>query len=247
MQSIPFLIFRRFFVLLVLLCIPIFFIMALFFRVIAAACLTSGVVRALVPDVTLCGQYENVTDLSNTYRRTSLRLWTSSKQFCPSLLQSTNNDPTVSTNVWGRDNSGSSCVAITSNATTLSTTWSWKANETLVHAYPNINYNPVQRNPIRMSNLSSIDVKVSWSMKRTDNIESASTFDKSGLADVNAKTNVAFDVFFDTQLEKAVNTTAPSYEVMIWIGSYGSILPIGAKNSGDVKKLPKQKIGRETL
>jgi xyloglucan-specific endo-beta-1,4-glucanase len=74
-----------------------------------------------------------------------------------------------------------------------------------------------------------------------------SAFDEDGLAVVNAKTNVAFDVFFDTEIEKAVNTTAPRYEVMIWIGQYGSILPIGAFSGGDVGKLPKQKLGKETL
>ena len=74
-----------------------------------------------------------------------------------------------------------------------------------------------------------------------------SAFDKDGLAVVNAKTNVAFDVFFDTKIENAVNTTAPSYEVMVWIGQYGSILPIGATAAGDVSKLPKQKLGTEIL
>ena len=54
-----------------------------------------------------------------------------------------------------------------------------------------------------MSNLSSIDVKVSWSMKPTTSTSFA-TFDTDGLGVVSAKTNVAFDVFFDTQLEKAI-------------------------------------------
>jgi xyloglucan-specific endo-beta-1,4-glucanase len=72
-------------------------------------------------------------------------------------------------------------------------------------------------------------------------------FDRDGLAIVDAKTNVAFDVFFDTELEKAVNTTAPRYEIMVWIGQFGSILPIGASNSEDAGKLPKQKIGKNVL
>lgn len=152
----------------------------------------------------------------------------------------------VSNNIWGRDSSGASCIEVTNNATSLSTTWSWKANETLVHAYPNINLNSVQDDPIQISNLASIDVKVSWSMKPALS-RSVSAFDHHGLGIVNAKTNVAFDVFFDTKIEKAVNTTAPRYEVMVWIGQYGSILPIGASSKDDVLKLPKQKIGKETL
>ncbi|KAH7371627.1 concanavalin A-like lectin/glucanase domain-containing protein [Pyrenochaeta sp. MPI-SDFR-AT-0127] len=170
------------------------------------------------PDVRLCEQYDNVTDPSNTYR--------------------------LSTNVWGRDESGSSCVEIANNATTLATTWSWLANDTLVHAYPNINFNPIQLEPIQISNLSSIDVKVSWSMRPALST-SPLAFDMDGLAILNAKTNVAFDLFFDIDMENAVNTTAPSYEMMVWIGKFGSILPIGAKDIVDVRKLPVQKIGKE--
>jgi hypothetical protein len=135
---------------------------------------------------------------------------------------------------------------VSDNATALSTTWSWGKNATLVHAYPNVNYNPIQRDPIPLSNLSSLDVKVSWSMK--PELSSASQgLDTSGLAIVNAETNVAIDVFFDTDIKRAVNTTAPRFEVMVWLGKFGSILPIGAASDGDPNKLPTQKIGKETL
>jgi xyloglucan-specific endo-beta-1,4-glucanase len=158
----------------------------------------------------------------------------------------TDNGSTVSTNVWGMDQSGSSCIQVLDNATAMTTTWSWRANETLVHAYPNVNFNPIQRDPIPLTNLSSIDVKVSWSM-RPETSTSSSRMDMNGLAAANAMTNVAIDVFFDTDVERAVNTTAPRYEVMVWIGQFGTILPIGATNVTDIKKLPKQKIGKETL
>jgi xyloglucan-specific endo-beta-1,4-glucanase len=99
-----------------------------------------------------------------------------------------------------------------------------------------------------MSNLSAIDVRVAWTMK-PEMSTAVSAFDMDGLAIANTNTNVAFDIFFDTQLEKAVNTTAPSYEVMVWIGSYGSIQPIGAINNDelDVSKLPTQRVGKEML
>tara|TARA_R110002003_G_scaffold27_20_gene1485 strand:+ start:7002 stop:7253 length:252 start_codon:yes stop_codon:yes gene_type:complete len=71
--------------------------------------------------------------------------------------------------------------------------------------------------------------------------------DTNGLTVTNAKANVAVDVFFDTELEKAVNTTAPSFEVMVWIGTFGSVLPIGATATTNVKTLPQQKIGGRTL
>ncbi|KAF2830177.1 concanavalin A-like lectin/glucanase [Ophiobolus disseminans] len=188
------------------------------FRNYALVGLIAASVRA-VPDKMLCGQYDHLSDQSNRYR--------------------------FSNNIWGRDNSGSSCIEVTNNATALSTTWSWKANETLVHAYPNINFNPVQDDPIQISNLASIDVKVSWTMRPALS-RSLAAFDKDGLAIIDAKSNVAFDVFFDTDIAKAVTTTAPSYEVMVWIGQYGSILPIGASNV-NMEKLPKQTIGKETF
>jgi xyloglucan-specific endo-beta-1,4-glucanase len=76
---------------------------------------------------------------------------------------------------------------------------------------------------------------------------SSSALDIAGLETLNTKSNVAFDVFFDTDIKKAVNTTAPSYEIMVWIGKFGSILPIGATGNVDSSTLPKQKLGKETL
>lgn len=75
----------------------------------------------------------------------------------------------------------------------------------------------------------------------------ASGMDIAGLAPLNAKTNVAFDVFFDLDIVNATSTTAPKYEVMVWVGKYGPILPIGATSTMDISKLPKQNIGKETL
>jgi xyloglucan-specific endo-beta-1,4-glucanase len=144
------------------------------------------------------------------------------------------------------DRSGASCIKVYNNGTSLSTTWSWGANETLVHAYPNVNYNPIQREPIPLSNLASLDIKVSWSMK-PELSASSQGLDTQGLSIVNAKTNVAVDVFFDTDITRATNTTAPRYEIMVWLGKFGSILPIGAKANEDTSKLPKQKLGKEEL
>jgi xyloglucan-specific endo-beta-1,4-glucanase len=144
------------------------------------------------------------------------------------------------------DKSGASCIKVYDNATSLSTTWSWGANETLVHAYPNVNYNPIQKEPIALSNLAALDVKVSWSMK-PEFSTSSQGLDTNGLSSVDAKTNVAVDVFFDTDIARAVNTTAPRYEIMVWLGKFGSILPIGATANDDTSRLPKQKLGNVEL
>lgn len=76
---------------------------------------------------------------------------------------------------------------------------------------------------------------------------SSQGLDTSGLSVLDAKTNVAIDVFFDTDIRRAINTTAPRHEIMVWLGKFGSILPIGATANEDTTKLPKQKLGKEEL
>lgn len=77
--------------------------------------------------------------------------------------------------------------------------------------------------------------------------KSSQGLDTSGLSVVDAKANVAVDVFFDTDIGRAINTTAPRFELMVWLGKFGSILPIGATGTEDISKLPKQKLGKEEL
>lgn len=76
---------------------------------------------------------------------------------------------------------------------------------------------------------------------------SSQGLDTSGLTVVDAMTNVAVDVFFDTDVGRAVNTTAPRFELMVWLGKFGSILPIGATANEDTENLPKQKLGEDEL
>lgn len=71
--------------------------------------------------------------------------------------------------------------------------------------------------------------------------------DTDGLAEIRTEANVAIDVFFDEDAARAVNTTAPRYEMMVWIGSVGGILPIGAADSDSMKQHPKLKVGKNDL
>ena len=57
-----------------------------------------------------------------------------------------------------------------------------------------------------------------WSYDKSDTDDSAGKV---------ASANVAVDMFFDEDPSKAVSTTEPAYEVMVWIGRFGSIHPIG--------------------
>lgn len=51
--------------------------------------------------------------------------------------------------------------------------------------------------------------------------------DANGLTDVEAKANVAFDMFLDPDEDKANSATAAMYEIMIWIGQVGDPYPLG--------------------
>lgn len=51
--------------------------------------------------------------------------------------------------------------------------------------------------------------------------------DASGLKDVGAKANVAFDMFLDPDPENSESATDAAYEIMVWIGRVGSPLPLG--------------------
>jgi len=51
--------------------------------------------------------------------------------------------------------------------------------------------------------------------------------DSSGLADVSATANVAFDIFADRHGARAGNARTAETEIMIWLGSFGSAQPLG--------------------
>lgn len=76
-----------------------------------------------------------------------------------------------------------------------------------------------------LSNLSAINVDVAWSMVPSTSI--STSFDTKGLGNLRTKANVAFDMFLDPSQANATSTTAPAYEVMIWLGSVGAVYPIG--------------------
>lgn len=57
--------------------------------------------------------------------------------------------------------------------------------------------------------------------------------DDSGLSNVGAKANVAFDLFLDKDEENSTSAINAGYEIMVWIGRVGQPYPLGydAKNA----------------
>jgi hypothetical protein len=92
--------------------------------------------------------------------------------------------------------------------------------------------------------MSAINVDVAWSMVPS-NVESSSAFDTNGLQDVDTRADVAFDMFLDPDPHNSTSTTAPLYEVMVWIGKIGEVLPIGFENA--TATLPSCKMGNTLL
>ncbi|KAG4415011.1 hypothetical protein IFR04_011832 [Cadophora malorum] len=145
---------------------------------------------------TLCGQYDKVTGSLLPY--------------------------TFASNQWGADGSGSQCIAISKDETGFNATWEWTKNPESVHSYPNIKLNSVLL-PLRLSNLSSLNVSASWTM--------APASSSKTLEELDAAANVMIDLFMDSNPISANSTTLPKYEIMIWLAEFGWKRPIGFSSS----------------
>lgn len=125
-----------------------------------------------------------------------------------------------STNVWGNDGSGASCMSISAGNDSFSSTWKWTKNKDNVHAYPNVRLTSTQL-PVQLLNLTSLNLAVDWSMAPSDG--------SSSLSAIETSADVVVDMFLDSsRITAASSSTKPKYEVMVWMGQYGYASAIGA-------------------
>lgn len=115
---------------------------------------------------------------------------------------------TVYNDLWGEANgSGSQCVTVTglsdSSSLQWSTTWSWANNPNDVKSYSNAVTNFTQT---QLTGVSSMQSTWDWSYTGTD---------------VDA--DVAYDMF-----TSSTATGSEEFEVMVWLGRYGTAGPISA-------------------
>ncbi|RDA88422.1 hypothetical protein CP532_5610 [Ophiocordyceps camponoti-leonardi (nom. inval.)] len=87
-----------------------------------------------------------------------------------------------------------------------------------VHAYPNIKVDGDVL-PAQLQSVSQVGVDFSWTM-RLDN-ETGPTNDLAELTAGNVNSNVAMDMFIDSDQEKAKDSTRADYEVMVWFAAIG--------------------------
>lgn len=110
----------------------------------------------------------------------------------------------------------------------FSVTWKYEPGpETQpVHAYPNIMVDDIL--PVELGQMKSLDLDLHWTYGvGNDPVE---TTTESDLTAVTLNTNVAIDMFFDSDKTTAQNSSAAKYEVMIWFAKYGDATdPIGSK------------------
>lgn len=120
----------------------------------------------------------------------------------------------VQNNLWGKGSatSGSQCSAFNSasgSSVAWSTTWEWYGGNDNVKSY---SYSSREFNKRLVSQISSIPTSATWSVSRSD-----------------IRANVAYDLFTARDINHP--TSGGDYELMVWLGRYGSVYPIGSKKA----------------
>ncbi|CAI6336625.1 unnamed protein product [Periconia digitata] len=113
-------------------------------------------------------------------------------------------------NNWGKGSasSGSQCTYVdsaSSSGVRWHTTWEWQGGQDNVKAYP-YSGRQIQKKPI--SQYSNLQTNTQWSYDNT-----------------NIRANVAYDLFTAADVNHA--TSSGDYELMVWLGRFGNVYPIG--------------------
>ncbi|EQL01618.1 hypothetical protein G6O67_002817 [Ophiocordyceps sinensis] len=131
---------------------------------------------------------------------------------------------------WNKGDAGFLCMNVTTynnqtyatetTAPQFSVVWEYPQAEgdQPVHAFPNIKVDGDVL-PAKLQSVSSIGIDMSWTM-RLDNKTGASTSIEE-LTAANVNSNVAVDMFLDTDQSKAADSEKAKYEVMVWFASIG--------------------------
>ncbi|KAM0327206.1 hypothetical protein ACHAQA_006339 [Verticillium albo-atrum] len=134
-----------------------------------------------------------------------------SSTFCNEWDSAVAGPYTVYNNLWGAGaaESGQQCTTLSGlsgSNVAWSTAWTWVGDQYSVKSYPNALVS-IEKRPL--SQVSTIPSAWSWS------------YTGSGLI-----ANVAYDLFTGNSA-----SSAPAYEIMIWLGSLGGAGPISATGS----------------
>nr|7P1Z_A Chain A, Glycoside hydrolase [Aspergillus cervinus]7P1Z_B Chain B, Glycoside hydrolase [Aspergillus cervinus]7P1Z_C Chain C, Glycoside hydrolase [Aspergillus cervinus] len=135
-----------------------------------------------------------------------------SQSLCAQYASYTGSTYGLNNNLWGEaSGSGSQCTYLnsaSSSSINWYTTWTWSGNANEVKSYANSQLLSFTKKYV--SNIGSIPTTAQWSLSNTG---------------VNA--DVAYDLFTSSNINHV--TYSGDYELMIWLGRYGSIQPIGSQ------------------
>jgi len=121
----------------------------------------------------------------------------------------------LNNNLWGemQATSGSQCQYLDSaNSSGVSwhTIWTWEGPDSDVKSY---DYSGITVTPVLITSISSMPTTVTWSYNSTSGINA----------------DVSYDLFSSSNRTHV--TYSGDYELMIWLGKFGSITPIGGSPS----------------
>ncbi|KUI57551.1 Endoglucanase cel12A [Cytospora mali] len=140
-----------------------------------------------------------------------------------------------SANAWNPDGDGFQCLSIINASSSTSSgfdaTWHWPVDTESVHSYPHVTFSSGAL-PESLSNISALRLAADWayspgSISTANDPSRRVGLDASGLNDVGAIANIAFDMFMDPDEANATSATAAKFEMMIWIGQIGQPHPLG--------------------
>lgn len=151
----------------------------------------------------------------------------------------------VSSDVWNPDGIGGQCLSVSKslllalylaranfqqvgpNGTTFNATWNWASGPDSVHSYPHVSFHSSTL-PLPFSNVSSLTVRGAWNI-----FPASSTGNGPVPGSLDVRANVALDLFADLDPNAAQSEIQASYEIMIWLATFGGAEPIGySRRSG---------------
>lgn len=102
----------------------------------------------------------------------------------------------------------------------FSTTWQYDPGpaDQPTHAFPNIMVDGVL--PVQLDKMTSVNLDFSWTYGIGNTIAQSTSITDLDAHAVN--TNVAIDMFFDTDATKAQDSAQARYEVMVWFAQIGT-------------------------
>ncbi|KAK3504390.1 concanavalin A-like lectin/glucanase domain-containing protein [Neurospora crassa] len=136
------------------------------------------------------------------------------------------NNMTFNADAWNPDVKGFQCISVQDSPPAFAATWSWSSNPEMVHSYPHVKLTAPGL-PTPLSNISALVLSAQWSMGPGSKPRPARVVDHDGLTNDGTSANVAFDMFADRDIAKALSEQTAETEIMIWVGKFGHAEPLG--------------------